>query len=138
MTETTNGDGTPAGLRARALTLSLTAKDLAAAVAWYRDVLGLAVTQEYEREGTLRAVALAAGDVRLLLNQEDGGRGWDRVKGEGFSFQFVTDQDVDELASQIRERGGSLEAEPADMPWGVRMMRLKDLDGYRFSISRPL
>jgi len=74
----------------------------------------------------------------LLLNQDDGGRGWDRVKGEGFSFQFVTDQDVDELASQIRERGGSLEAEPADMPWGVRMMRLKDLDGYRFAISRPL
>jgi len=138
MSETTNGDGTPAGLRANALTLSLTARDLAAAVAWYRDVLGLAVVQEYEREGTLRAVALAAGDVRLLLNQDDGGRGWDRVKGEGFSFQFVTDQDVDELASQIRERGGSLEAEPADMPWGVRMMRLKDLDGYRFAISRPL
>ena len=69
---------------ATSLGVSLTAKDLPTSVAWYRDVVGFAVDQEYVRDGTLRAVALRAGAVRILLNQDDGGRGWDRVKGEGF------------------------------------------------------
>jgi uncharacterized glyoxalase superfamily protein PhnB len=117
--------------------VSLTAKDLPAAVAWYRDVVGFTVDQEYIREGTLRAVALRAGDVRILLNQDDGGRGWERVKGEGFSLSFTTSQTIDDVANRIKARGGKLDTEPADMPWGVRMFRLRDLDGYKLSISSP-
>lgn len=117
--------------------VSLTAKDLPAAVAWYREVVGFSVDQEYVREGTLRAVALRAGDVRILLNQDDGGRGWERVKGEGFSLSFTTSQSIDDVANRIKTRGGKLDTEPADMPWGVRMFRLRDLDGYKLSISSP-
>jgi uncharacterized glyoxalase superfamily protein PhnB len=125
----------PESLRARALTLSLTASDLEKSLSWYTDVVGFTVDQRYEREGKLRAVALKAGGVRILLNQDDGARGWDRTKGEGMSFQLITAQSVDEIARRIRERGGSLVTEPADMPWGVRMFRLADPDGFRFAIS---
>ncbi len=41
----------------------------------------------------------------------------------------------DDIAKGIKERGGTLESEPADMPWGARIFRLKDPDGYRFTIS---
>ena len=51
----------PESFRARAISVSLTAKDLQKSVAWYRDVVGLTVDQQYERDGTLRAVALKAG-----------------------------------------------------------------------------
>ena len=122
---------------ATALGVSLTATDLPASIAWYRDVIGFTVDQEYVREGTLRAAALRAGDVRILLNQDDGARGWDRVKGEGFSLSFTTPDSIDDIANRIRARGGKLDTEPADMPWGVRMFRLRDLDGYRLSISSP-
>ena len=88
-------------------------------MAWYRDVVGFSVDQEYEREGTLRAVSLKAGDVRIVIGQDDGAKGMDRVKGAGMSLQFTTVQDIDELAKQIKERGGKLEAEPADA-WGAR------------------
>lgn len=127
----------PESFRARALSLSLTVKDLRASVAWYRDVVGFTVDQEFERDGKLRSVAIKAGDVRFLLNQDDGKKGWDRTKGEGFSFQFTTVQDIDAIANRIKGRGWKLESEPADMPWGVRSFRVIDPDGYKFAISSP-
>ena len=114
---------------------SLTVKDLEKSVKWYEGVLGFTVAQRHEREGKLRAVAIEAGAVRILLNQDDGEKGWERVKGEGFSIQFITDQNIDEIARRIVAAGGTLQTEPADMPWGARAFRLHDPDGYKFSIS---
>ena len=122
-------------LSATALNLSLTVKDLSTSVTWYRDVVGFTVDREIARDGVLRAVAISAGSVHLLLNLDDGGRGWDRTKGEGFAFQLRTSQNLDEIANGIKARGGTLALEPTDMPWGARIMRLVDPDGFRFSIS---
>jgi uncharacterized glyoxalase superfamily protein PhnB len=122
---------------AGALAASLTVRDVRKSLAWYRDVVGFAVDREMEHEGRLRAVAVRAGDVRILLNQDDGAKGLDRVKGEGFSLMITTTQDVDGVAARIRKHGGTLDTEPADMPWGVRAFRLRDPDGYRFAISSP-
>ena len=123
-------------LVAQSLEASLTVRDLPASVAWYRYVLGFTLDREYRRDGRLLAVALRAGAVQLLLGQDDGARGPDRVKGEGFSLQVTTAQDVDEIAARIRARGGELETEPADV-WGKRAFRLRDPDGFRFTISSP-
>lgn len=125
----------PESFRARALSASLTVKDVEKSLAWYRDVVGFTVDQRYEREGVLGAVALKAGDVRLLINQDDGAKGWDRVKGEGLSLYLSTVQDVDELAAGIERRGGTLESQPADMPWGARVFRLEDPDGFALAIA---
>jgi lactoylglutathione lyase len=127
----------PEPFLARALSASLTVRDLQKSLAWYQDVVGFTVDRKYERDGKLRAVALKAGDVRLLIGQDDGGKGWDRVKGEGFSLQITTDQNVDAIANRIKDLGGTLEAEPADMPWGARIFRLQDPDGFKFAISSP-
>lgn len=125
----------PESFRAREMTASLTVQDLQKSLAWYRDVFGFTVDRRIERDGTLRAVALKAGAVRILLNQDDGAKGTDRVKGQGFSLQFITAQSVDEIANRIKAHGGSLETEPADMPWGVRSFRVRDPDGFKFAIS---
>src|SRR5512133_3085868 len=81
---------------AHALTASLTVKDLQRSLTWYRDTVGFTVDRLIEREGKLRAVAFQAGDVRIMINQDDGARGWERVKGEGFSLMFRTSQSIDE------------------------------------------
>ena len=81
------------------------------------------------------AVSLKAGDVGILIAQDDGARGVDRVKGEGFSLMITTAQDVDAIARGIVERGGTLGSEPTSMPWGARVFRLQDPDGYRIVIS---
>ena len=122
-------------LQARTLSASLTVKDLERSLAWYRDVVGFTVDRKHEREGKLRAVSLRAGDVRILIGQDDGAKGWDRVKGEGFSLQITTNQNVDELAKRIRDLGGTLDMEPRDMPWGARIFRLKDPDGFKLTMS---
>lgn len=124
--------------KASALTASLTVADIHKSMAWYRDILGFEVLQQYEREGAVRAVGLQAGDVRILLNQEDGKKGWDRKKGEGMSLQFITSGSVDDIAGRVKAGGGAIDAEPADMPWGVRMFRLTDPDGFKLVFSSPL
>jgi uncharacterized glyoxalase superfamily protein PhnB len=125
----------PESLRARTLTASLTVRDLAKSLDWYCDVVGFTVDRKYERDGKVASVALKAGRVKILLNQDDGAKGWDRAKGEGISLQFTTVQSVDEIAKRIKDRGGQLEMEPTDTPWGVRVFRLKDPDGFKLVIS---
>jgi uncharacterized glyoxalase superfamily protein PhnB len=125
----------PESLRARTLSASLTVKDLEKSLAWYCDVLGFTVDQRHERDGKLRAVSLKAGAVRILINQDDGAKGLDRVKGEGFSMQLTTAQSIDDVANRIKHAGGTLASEPADMPWGVRVFRVRDPDGFMFVVS---
>lgn len=117
------------------LSAALTVADLEKSVAWYRDIVGFTIDREHEREGKLMAVSLRAGNVRVLLGQDDGARGADRVKGEGFSLQITTDQNVDEIARRIKENGVSLDLEPVDAPWGPRVFRFRDPDGFRFTVS---
>jgi len=131
----TDDSQSPGALHLRSMEASLTVSDVRKSLAWYRDVLGFTVDREHEREGTLRAVSLRAGDVRILIGQDDGAKGLDRVKGEGFSLQLSTAQSIDEIADRIRAAGGTLDSEPADAPWGVRFFRLRDPDGFRFTIS---
>ena len=125
----------PESFRARELNASLTVREIAKSLAWYCDVLGFTIDQKYEREGKLVTASLKAGDISILLNQDDGKKGSDRVKGEGFSLQFTTAQSVDEIAARIKAAGGTLDSEPADMPWGARVFRIPDPDGFKLVIS---
>jgi uncharacterized glyoxalase superfamily protein PhnB len=122
---------------AMTLSISLTVNDLSKSLAWYNNVLGFTIDRKIEREGKLKSVALRAGIARISINQDDGAKGWTRIKGEGFSLNFTTEQNIDKIANRIKELGGTLDTEPADMPWGVRLFRLKDPDGYKLSISSP-
>jgi catechol 2,3-dioxygenase-like lactoylglutathione lyase family enzyme len=134
----TNPSSTKAAplFEAQTLGASLTVSSLADSVAWYRDVIGFAVTREYAPRGTLFAVALSAGTVELLLTQDDGALGAERVKGVGFSLQFTTKQDIDSLAAGIVARGGVLEDQPFDAR-GARAFRLRDPDGFKLVFSSP-
>ena len=121
-------------LRGQNLNASLTVNDLEKSLAWYRDVFGFHVEREFERDGRKMAVSLKAGSVAILLTQDDGAKGANRLKGEGFSMMIVTAQDVDQLAAGIKQRGGTLDSEP-DTRFGRRAFRLHDPDGFKFVIS---
>jgi uncharacterized glyoxalase superfamily protein PhnB len=124
----------PETFRARAITASLAVKDLDKSLAWYRDKVGFYVEDKIQRGGKLSAVSLKAGDVRILISQDDGGTGWDRVKGAGFTLHFTTAQDIDALADAIKQRGGWLDAGPESKA-GARSLRLRDPDGFKLVIS---
>ena len=126
----------PESFRGRELSVSLSCDDLQKSMAWYRDVMGFHVGQEYPgQDGATRAARLVAGGVQLLIGQDDGAKGRDRKKGVGFSIHITTAQDIDELAGRIKSQGGALEDEPMDAPWGPRIFRVRDPDGVLITIS---
>jgi len=127
-------------IKATNLGCSLTCKDLEASIRWYRDVIGFGVAQTFEREGKVVAAVIAAGDCRIVLNQDDGALGWDRIKGQGFYLQVnvAGPADVDSAAARIKAAGGALLSEPEDRPWGARMFQFKDPDGFKVGVSTPL
>jgi uncharacterized glyoxalase superfamily protein PhnB len=127
-----------AHFEAISIAASFSVNDLPASLAWYRDVVGFSVDQEHARDGVLRAVSLRAGTVRILLAQDDGAKGADRAKGEGFSLMLTTRDDIDALAAGIVARGGVLASEPADA-FGARVFRARDPNGFLlvFSSERP-
>ncbi len=125
----------PESLRLRTIAPSLTVKNVQASIAWYRDVVGFVVEREWEHDGKIMGATLVAGSAHLLIGQDDGAKGWDRVKGEGFRIYLNTAQDIDQVAANIKARGGSLATEPADTPWGSRAFNLVDPDGFQLTIS---
>lgn len=123
----------PQTFRARAVTVSLTVKDLDASIRWYRDIAAFMVDETWEREGKVVGATLKAGGIEVWMSQDDGKKGWDRAKGEGISVTFTTTQDLDMLADGIKSRGGVLASEPTDMPWGARMFHVVDPDGFKLA-----
>ena len=102
-------------INATNLGCSITCKDLEASIRFYRDAIGFAVAQTFENEGKVVAALVAAGDCRIVLNQDDGKLGWDRIKGQGFYLQInaAGAADVDAAAARIKAAGGPLLSEPA-------------------------
>lgn len=131
---------TAAALNATTMGCSLTCKNIEASIRYYREALGFAVDQTWEVEGKLAGATISAGDIRIVLNQDDGKLGWDRTKGQGLYLQLnvATGADVDSAAKRIKAAGGTLIDEPADRPWGARMFQFKDLDGFKLGVSTPL
>jgi lactoylglutathione lyase len=124
----------PESFRARGLSTGLTVNDLQRSIAWYRDVLRFTVKDRWEDGGKLMGVELVAGSASVMLNQDDFAKGRDRKKGIGLRLWLSTIQDIDALAKQIKGRGGVLDQEPKDMPWGARLFSISDPDGFKFSV----
>ncbi len=131
---------TSAGFNATTLGCSLTCKEIAKSVAFYRDALGFSVDMTFENEGKLAGAVISGGDIRIVLNQDDGKLGWDRVKGQGLYLQINVSgaADVDAAAARIKSAGGALLDEPSDRPWGARMFQFRDPDGFKLGVSTPL
>ena len=124
----------PESFRARSVAAGLTVNDLQRSIAWYRDVLGFTVKDRWEDGGKMVGVELAAGSASVMLSQDDFAKGRDRKKGQGMRLWLNTVQDIDALAMQIKGRGGVLDQEPRDMPWGARVFTISDPDGFKFNV----
>ena len=122
---------------ARSLGISLTVKDFPVSLAWYTEVLGFTKTRDFVRDGVVTGAALMAGDVEVSINQDDGKKGKDRVLGQGISMRLTTDESIDDVAARVRAAGGTLDSEPADMPWGARIFAITDPSGYKLVVSSP-
>ena len=123
----------PETLRLRKIAPSFTATDLQRSIAFYRDVLGFVIGEEWREDGALAGCEIHAGAVTFMLGQDDFAKGRDRQKGLGTRVWCHTAQDLDRLAAEIKARGGMLDQEPQDMPWGDRAFMITDPDGFKLT-----
>jgi len=123
----------PETLRLRDITPTFTATDLQRSMAFYRDVLGFVVGEEWRENGALEGCEMRAGAVRFYLTQDDFAKGRDRKKGIGSRLSCTTAQDLDRFAAEVKARGGALDQEPMDMPWGERLFMITDPDGFKLT-----
>jgi uncharacterized glyoxalase superfamily protein PhnB len=126
----------PETLRLRSILPSFTATDLQRSIAFYRDVLGFVIGEEWREKGTLMGCEMHAGAATFMLGQDDFAKGRDRVKGLGTRVWCSTAQDLDRLAADIKARGGALDQEPQDMPWGQRVFMISDPDGFKLTFMQ--
>jgi lactoylglutathione lyase len=114
----------------------LTVRDLAKSPAFYRDVLGGEVTYRFPPEGEGDAVyvnvRVADAQLGLGVDPESTGPGT-----QAMELCAYTD-DCDAAVIRLRAAGTTVLEEPADQPWGERMARVADPDGYRLTILSTL
>jgi uncharacterized glyoxalase superfamily protein PhnB len=97
--------------------------------------LGFGVEERWEESGTLLGVMLRAGEARIGLSQDDWKKGRDRQKGAGMRIYVGTKQNIDQLATQAKQAGVTLDAEPHDTEWGTRAFEVTEPSGFRLTIA---
>ena len=120
--------------------------DVDAALAFYRDTLGLTVTNEVARD-EFRWIVLATDsqpEIQIVLSQPHAGRSQEDgdtlaallAKGELRPLHFRTD-DLDATFEKLAAApGAEVLQEPVDQPWGARDAAVRDPAGNLLRIEQ--
>jgi methylmalonyl-CoA/ethylmalonyl-CoA epimerase len=123
------------------LRLVLTVSDFEAAVALYRDALGLAEIEDWS-DGDAKIVLLDGGRGTLeivnerqadLIDHAEVGR---RVSGRlRIAFKVA---DSEGVAGRLARAGAEQVADPVTTPWNDRNVRLRDREGMQLTLFASL
>ena len=105
----------------------LSVADLGRAQAFYRDLLGGTVDYTFPPDGEPQFVTVRLGRSTLGLGATTGGPG--EHAGKGYTLCAYV-PDCDAAVDAIRAAGHRIREEPSDQPWGERVARVLDPDGY--------
>jgi uncharacterized glyoxalase superfamily protein PhnB len=124
-----------------ALTPYLAVADAAAALDWYRDVLGaLETTRFVGDDGTIGHAEVVIGGATLMLADEwpDGGvYGPTHHGGTSVTLHLVV-VDVDHTFGLAVDHGAEVERAPSDQFHGSRNAVVRDPFGHRWMLSQPI
>ena len=123
-------------LNATGVMASLTVNDLQRSLTFFNG-LGFEVEERWEENGALLGVMIKAGAVRLGLNQDDGKKGRDRVKGVGMRIYIEADENIDAVAARAKASGLTLVSDPQDTEWGGRAFEVTEPSGFALTIGSP-
>jgi catechol 2,3-dioxygenase-like lactoylglutathione lyase family enzyme len=119
------------------LRIALTVEDFDAALALYRDALGLEQVAAWENDGG-RAVLLSAGRATIELFDEKQAEAVDRIEvGQRVSGPVRIALEVADskaAAERLTAAGAELVAGPVETPWGDRNVRLQAPDGMQLTL----
>jgi len=110
----------------RSLFPILLTRDLPSLTGFYERALGGVVGYRFAAADADVYVSLAVGEASLGIAYDPDAA--DAVAGDRVALWFSVD-DVDAAFAAFVAAGGDAVSEPADMPWGERVARARDLDG---------
>ena len=124
----------------------VTVDDPDAALAFYRDILGLKVRNEVANDGFrwITLVTDSQPEIQIVLSQPHAGRSQEDgdalaailAKGELYPAHFRCD-DLDATFDKIATASGAeVLQEPANQPWGVRDAAVRDPAGNRLRFEQ--
>jgi predicted enzyme related to lactoylglutathione lyase len=131
-----------AGPRVSQLRLVVEADDFEAAVAFYRDALGLSEEFSVDGEGGARVVALQAGRATLEIVNPEQRRLIDRVEvgrevSRSIRVAFEVD-DCDGGTDALVDAGAQLVASPTPTPWRSLNSRLEAPAGLQITLFQEI
>ena len=114
----------------------LAVADMTAAVEFYVDGLGFAITRRWDDQGKLRWCRMELGGAALMLQEfaKEGHDSWrpEGMVGEGVTLYFVC---ADALAVYRAAVARGLAATRPEVGNGMWVTELKDPDGYRIAFE---
>jgi uncharacterized glyoxalase superfamily protein PhnB len=122
-------------LRGKNVMPSLTVDNLQRSLDFFGG-LGFEVEEKWEENGKLLGATLKAGEARLGINQDDGKKGGNRVKGVGMRLYIEAADNIDEVAARAKA-AGITSTEPHDTDWGSRAFDVTEPSGFALTISSP-
>jgi len=105
---------TPSPMMQKALP-ELPVDDVAAAVAYYRDVLGFRINYQQDDLGVMDR-----DEITVLLIPRT-----ERHTGIGSAYFYI--ENADALYAELRAKGANAQGEPVSHPWGLRDFEVLDL-----------
>lgn len=126
----------------RQMRLVVEAEDYQAALAFFRDALGLPEQAAFEGDGDARVTILEAGRATLEISNPAQVRLIDQVEADGQpSAKIRIAFEVDDSAAttnELVEAGGTLIAEPRETPWKSLNSRLEAPAGLQITLFQEL
>jgi uncharacterized glyoxalase superfamily protein PhnB len=123
-----------ATLRGTSVMPSLTVNNLQQSLDFFTG-LGFEIEDRWEHDGVLLGVMIKAGEAHLGLNQDDGKKGRDRIKGVGVRIYIEANDDIDQVAARAKVSGITLQTEPHDTEWGTRAFEVTEPSGFLLTIG---
>lgn len=108
--------------------ITLSVRDMARSVTFYRDQVGLDLLYGGESAG-FTSFRVGSGYVNLIASEQE-------IHWWGRAIFYV--DNVDSLHTRLVSLGLATDTNPADAPWGERYFHITDPDGHELSFARPL
>lgn len=108
--------------------LFITPADFEASLAFYRDVLGWAVTETWGEPGNGRGVALSSGGMKVVIAEPTTPATNDAGLGSAKPNVHLDIHDIDKRFARM-PKGDHVVRQPEDTHWGTRWFVVRDPDG---------
>jgi len=114
-------------------------RDMAKAIAFYRDSLGFELGMAFPDADSPEYADLSKdGMVLMFIPAQSCGIGPGEKLGTGVNLYMEIDDDIDRYCAELKGKGVKIAADIKDEPFGIRDFTVEDPDGYKLTFNQRI